>query len=555
MLRRLTLTLAVAVASAGPALAQEPPAGRSNLVTVYQEAALNNADLAASRADFQARREIVPQARAGLLPNLSAGAGATDSRTKVDTSAGEFSSSRSGIVYQASLSQPLFRADRWFQLQAAEAVSEQASLELSATEQNLILNSAEAYFAVLRAQDNLAATKAEESAFKRQMDQANERFDVGLSDKTDVLQAQAGYDSARVNRILAERRVADAVVIGTPLGMLGETDLSPRLQSVVTTFVVMIGALFLMLPVSWVYMAVRRSTGYAQSIVQTMLVLPIVVAGVVLVVRNSLALAFSLAAIMAGVRFRNNLRDPRDTVFIFLSIGVGLAAGVQALTIAAVLSLVFNVLILTIWRTNFGRSPLNLAPRAGWAEQDPADWWSAADQGVRDVVAAVGDLARRAGEASGVRVGVTVVDDRPAVSTPLEHPVVRALHQAHESVVGAPAVYGGVPGSTDGTILSRDADLATVVYGPGGKWIAHQADEFVEVDFSDVREFEIPVVMFMGRHDYTTPSQLTADWLDVVEAPFKRGVWFERSAHMAPWEEPGKTLVSLLEVVRPLVRE
>src|SRR5690606_29820625 len=47
-------------------------------------------------------------------------------------------------------------------------------------------------------------------AFKRQMDQANERFDVGLSDKTDVLQAQAGYDTARVNRILAEQRVADA---------------------------------------------------------------------------------------------------------------------------------------------------------------------------------------------------------------------------------------------------------------------------------------------------------------------------------------------------------
>jgi outer membrane protein len=210
MLRRLSLAIAVAIASAGPALAQEPVAARSSLITVYQEAALNNADLAASRADFAARREIVPQARAGLLPNLSAGANLGDTRTKVDTSAGDFTSRRNGIVYQASLSQPLFRADRWFQLQAAEAVSEQAALELSATEQQLILNSAEAYFAVLRAQDNLAATKAEEAAFKRQMDQANERFDVGLSDKTDVLQAQAGYDSARVNRILAERRVADA---------------------------------------------------------------------------------------------------------------------------------------------------------------------------------------------------------------------------------------------------------------------------------------------------------------------------------------------------------
>ena len=155
---------------------------------------------------------------------------------------------------------------------------------------------------------------------------------------------------------------------GSIMTVIGDTNLSPRLQSILTAFVVMFGALLLMLPVSWVYMAVRRSTGYAQSIVQTMLILPIVVAGIVLVVRNSLALAFSLAGIMAGVRFRNNLRDPRDTVFIFLAIGVGLAAGVQALTVAGVLSLMFNFLTLFAWRTNFGRSPLNLAPKAGWSE-------------------------------------------------------------------------------------------------------------------------------------------------------------------------------------------
>ena len=77
-------------------------------------------------------------------------------------------------------------------------------------------------------------------------------------------------------------------------------------------------------------------------------------------------------------------------------------------------------------------------------------------------------------------------------------------------------------------------------------------DEFLAVDFQPVREFPIPVVMFMGRHDYTTPSAPTAAWLERVKAPYKRAVWFERSAHMVPWEEPGKTLVSLLEHVRPL---
>ncbi len=209
MLRRLSLAIAVAAASNAMAWAEQAPLStKTDLVTVYQEAAANNADLAAARADYEARSEVVPQARAGLLPNLSAGANLSDTRTQVDSPAN--TSSRSGTVYQANLSQPLFRADRWFQLQAAKASNEQAVLELSATEQNLILQSAEAYFAVLRAQDNLASTKAEEAAFKRQLDQANERFDVGLSDKTDVLEAQAGFDTARANRIIALRQVEDA---------------------------------------------------------------------------------------------------------------------------------------------------------------------------------------------------------------------------------------------------------------------------------------------------------------------------------------------------------
>jgi succinyl-diaminopimelate desuccinylase len=110
-----------------------------------------------------------------------------------------------------------------------------------------------------------------------------------------------------------------------------------------------------------------------------------------------------------------------------------------------------------------------------------------------DIVADVSALASQAcgsggsggsGDGSagdGVTASVTVIDDRPPVDTPVSHPVVSALAFAHEAVTGSPARYGGVPGTTDGTILSRDGGLATVVYGPGGKWIAHQADEFVSV--------------------------------------------------------------------------
>ncbi|MFJ7143490.1 MAG: TolC family outer membrane protein [Pseudomonas protegens] len=209
MLRKLSLAIAVSCASNGMAWAAEAPlTTKTDLVSVYQEAVDNNADLAAARAQYGAQKEVVPQARAGLLPNLSAGADMSNTRTKFDEPS--MTSTRSGNVYQATLAQPLFRADRWFQLQAAKDINEQASLQLSATEQNLILQSAENYFAVLRAQDNLASTKAEEAAFKRQLDQSNERFDVGLSDKTDVLQSQASYDTARANRILAQRQVDDA---------------------------------------------------------------------------------------------------------------------------------------------------------------------------------------------------------------------------------------------------------------------------------------------------------------------------------------------------------
>ncbi|RMT55342.1 Outer membrane efflux protein TolC [Pseudomonas coronafaciens pv. atropurpurea] len=209
MLRKLSLVVAVSFASSGLTWAADlPMPTRTGLLNVYQQAVDNNADLAASRADYDARKEAVPQARAGLLPNISGSVQNTNTRTSIDRPSAV--ATRSGTVYQATLSQPIFRADRWFQLQAAEAVNEQAALELSATEQNLILQSAQSYFSVLRAQDNLASTKAEEAAFKRQLDQANERFDVGLSDKTDVLQAQASYDTSRASRLLAKRQVDDA---------------------------------------------------------------------------------------------------------------------------------------------------------------------------------------------------------------------------------------------------------------------------------------------------------------------------------------------------------
>lgn len=113
------------------------------------------------------------------------------------------------------------------------------------------------------------------------------------------------------------------------------------------------GAVALALPVAGIYMHTRRLR-YDPSLVQTMIVLPIVVAGVVIVVKNSLALAFALAGIVAGVRFRQKLDDPKDAVYVLLSLGLGLAAAVQALDIALAVSLAFNVVVLALWRYDPG---------------------------------------------------------------------------------------------------------------------------------------------------------------------------------------------------------
>lgn len=120
-----------------------------------------------------------------------------------------------------------------------------------------------------------------------------------------------------------------------------------------STALAILGALALIVPVAGVYMRIKRLQ-YDPALVRSVVILPIVVAGIALVVKNSLALAFSLAGIVAAVRFRNTLKDPRDAVYIFLVIAIGLSAGVQALDVALVMSIIFNFVVLFLWRFNIG---------------------------------------------------------------------------------------------------------------------------------------------------------------------------------------------------------
>jgi Domain of unknown function (DUF4956) len=125
---------------------------------------------------------------------------------------------------------------------------------------------------------------------------------------------------------------------------------------VVLAAVVSLGsACLLMLPVTWVYVQTRQKKGFRQSVVQTLIILPLVVAGVILLVQNSTALAFSLGGIVGAVSFRNTLRDTKDTIYIFLAIVVGLATGVHAMLVAATISVSFNIIAAIMWWTDFGR--------------------------------------------------------------------------------------------------------------------------------------------------------------------------------------------------------
>src|SRR3954452_25144867 len=113
-------------------------------------------------------------------------------------------------------------------------------------------------------------------------------------------------------------------------------------QSLFWLVVALIGALLASLPVSWVYMAVRSGDEYDQSLVNTIIVLPMVVTGIVIIVQNSLALAFSLAGIAGAVRFRNSLKSSGDALFILLAVAIGLSAGIGAMELAAVISIALN---------------------------------------------------------------------------------------------------------------------------------------------------------------------------------------------------------------------
>jgi hypothetical protein len=153
-----------------------------------------------------------------------------------------------------------------------------------------------------------------------------------------------------------------AGLLGLPSAGVDPTVTRPPVYAAFSAGLAIVVAVILAFPVAWVYTFTHERRGYRQSVVHTLILLPVVVAGVVVLVKDSLALAFSLAGIVAAVRFRNTLEDSKDAVYIFLATAIGLAAGVNVL-VAAVGSFLFNCIILGLWLTDFARTPARTAAR------------------------------------------------------------------------------------------------------------------------------------------------------------------------------------------------
>ncbi len=205
-----------------------PIATAENLLEVYAAAKENDAFLRASRAGYAATEEVVPQARSALMPTL--GANAATTWTEREFPGSRINDPTSPLFgrelpdqefndhgWNAQLRQPILDMESWYTLSSARASVRAAAFDLDATEQNLIVRVVQAYLNVLRAQDLLDSTQAEEDAVKRQLEQVQQRFDVGLVAITDVLESQAIYDSAVVRRIQAD---GDADIFFETLGTL-----------------------------------------------------------------------------------------------------------------------------------------------------------------------------------------------------------------------------------------------------------------------------------------------------------------------------------------------
>ncbi len=209
---RILALLSVSLSS--PALVQG-----ASLLEVYQQALQSDPLIHEAESRRQAALEAYPQARALMLPQLSAGGQYSsanfDGSSAVSGVGGGIArvtseSATTTRAWTVDLRQTLFRWDQWIGLKQADKRVAKAQVTYEAAQQDLMLRVVTRYFNVLAAEDQLTSIHADRTAIARQLEQAKQRFEVGLIAITDVQESQAAYDQAIANEIGSKRSLATA---------------------------------------------------------------------------------------------------------------------------------------------------------------------------------------------------------------------------------------------------------------------------------------------------------------------------------------------------------
>lgn len=179
------------------------------LIELYKLAQLNDPQLKIAISDLIATSEKRPQANAPLLPQLTLGANATDNWSTENWMFGD-NRENTTIGYNVSLRYALYRRDLNIEQEQAHTQIQQADATYEVARQDLMERLSNRYFALLAAYDNLKFARSAKQAFRRQLEEAQLRFDVGLIAITDVEEAQAGYDLAVADEILAKNELDNA---------------------------------------------------------------------------------------------------------------------------------------------------------------------------------------------------------------------------------------------------------------------------------------------------------------------------------------------------------
>ena len=178
-----------------------------SLLDIYNDALENDPQYRSAEFSYLSGKEIKVQGRAALLPNVTLSA---QTNWNEYYQLGALQNEYNNFSTAARITQPLIRLDSWFKYRQSKFLTDAAEADFAYSQQTLIVRTAELYFGVLRAIDNLNATQSEERAIKKQLDQIHQRYEVGLSAITEVQEAQLAYDLSLAAKIRSEGAVYTA---------------------------------------------------------------------------------------------------------------------------------------------------------------------------------------------------------------------------------------------------------------------------------------------------------------------------------------------------------